>query len=58
MYKANHLMRNDTTGEVRVVRCNNEFTAYLYCREAWSWPEDYITFLCTVGNDWEIKGEC
>lgn len=58
MYKANHLMRNDDTGEVRVVKCNNEFIAYLYCRNVWNWKEDHITFLCTVGNDWEIKGEC
>ena len=45
-----HVMRNDDTGEVKYVKCDNEFIAYDFCVDYYGWTEDHITFLYT-SND-------
>lgn len=42
-----HIMRNDDTGEVKFVKCDNEFIAYDFCVDYYRWTEDHITFLCS-----------
>ena len=39
-------IRNDLTGEVKFVRCDNEFIAYDFCVNYYHWKEDYITYMC------------
>ena len=45
-----HVMRNDDTGEVKFVRCDNEFIAYDFCVDYYKWTEDHITFLYTTNG--------
>ena len=45
-----HVMRNDDTGEVKFVRCDNEFIAYDFCVDYYGWTEDHITFLYTTNG--------
>lgn len=45
-----HVMRNDDTGEVKFIKCDNEFIAYDFCVDFYRWTEDHITFLYT-SND-------
>jgi hypothetical protein len=40
-------MRNDDTGEVKFVKCDNEFIAYDFCVNYYGWTEDHITYLWT-----------
>ena len=40
-----HVMRNDDTGEIKCVKCDNEFIAYDFCVDYYGWTEDHITFL-------------
>jgi len=42
-----HVMRNDDTGEIKCVKCDNEFIAYDFCVDYYGWTEDHITFLYT-----------
>ena len=45
-----HVMRNDDTGEVKFVKCDNEFIAYDFCVDYYGWTEDHITFLYTTNG--------
>lgn len=40
-----HVMRNDDTGEIKCIKCDNEFIAYDFCVNYYRWTEDHITFL-------------
>ena len=46
-----HVMRNDDTGEVKFVKCDNEFIAYDFCVDYYGWTEDHITFMYATENE-------
>lgn len=46
-----HMMRNDDTGEIKCVKCDNEFIAYDFCVDYYGWTEDHITFLYTTNDE-------
>ena len=45
-----HALRNDDTGEVKFVKCDNEFIAYDFCVDYYGWTEDHITYLYTTNG--------
>lgn len=44
------VMRNDDTGEIKRVRCDDVFIAYDFCVDYYGWTEDHITFLYTTNE--------